>query len=101
MDHWDRDAIELLGLGFFEFSSHGTGRFRFIAVEGWMDCRPVETASGPGVEFTWDGSDECDHASGRGIATLQADGSLHGHIYVHLGDDSAFRAEREGTSERD
>jgi hypothetical protein len=32
--------------------------------------------------------------------TLQDDGSLGGHIYFHLGDDSGFRAEREGTSER-
>lgn len=100
MDLWDRDAIELLGPGFFEFRRNGTGRFRFIAVEGWMDCRPLRTASSPSVEFTWEGSDDGDHASGRGIATLQDDGSLRGHIYFHLGDDSGFRAEREGTSER-
>ncbi len=44
----DRDAIELLGPGFFEFSRNGTGRFRSIAVEGWMDRRPVETGPWPG-----------------------------------------------------
>jgi len=32
--------------------------------------------------------------SGRGWAALQPDGTLEGHIYFHLGDDSAFRAER-------
>ncbi len=100
MDLWDRDSIELLGPGFFEFSHDGTGSFRFIAVEGWMDCRPVQTAMGPGVEFSWEGYDECDHACGRGNATLQGDGSLRGHVYVHLGDDSEFWAEREGTAER-
>ena len=33
-------------------------------------------------------------ASGRGWATLNPDGTLVGHIYFHLGDDSGFRAER-------
>jgi hypothetical protein len=32
--------------------------------------------------------------SGRGWAALNPDGALEGHIYFHLGDDSAFRAER-------
>ena len=48
----------------------------------------------PGVEFSWQGSDEGDDVSGRGWAALNPDGKLEGHIYFHLGDDSAFRAER-------
>jgi hypothetical protein len=28
------------------------------------------------------------------LTVLNADGTLEGHIYFHLGDDSAFRAER-------
>jgi hypothetical protein len=100
MDRWDRDAIELLGTGFFEINHDDTGRFGFIAVEGWMDCRPLHAAGGTGVEFTWEGSDECDHACGRGIVSPQADGSLRGHIYFHRGEDSAFRADRETASGR-
>ena len=94
MDLWDRKAIELLGPGYIEFRKDGTGSFRFIAVEGCMDCRAVQTDNGPAVEFSWSGSDELDATSGRGTAVLQADGSLWGHIYFHLGDDSGFRAER-------
>ena len=94
MDLWDRKAIELLGPGYIAFRKDATGSFRFIAVEGWMDCRPVQTDNGPGVEFSWSGNDELDPASGRGTAVLQDDGSLRGHIYFHLGDDSGFRAER-------
>ncbi|HZM57051.1 MAG TPA: hypothetical protein VFC03_18705 [Acidimicrobiales bacterium] len=100
MDLWDRETIELVGPGFLEFRQDGTGSFRFIAVEGWMDCRPVQFASRPGVDFTWDGTDEGDHVSGRGAATLQDDGSLHGHIDFHLGDDSGFRAERVDGADR-
>ncbi|HEX9548473.1 MAG TPA: hypothetical protein VF942_14125 [Acidimicrobiales bacterium] len=71
-----------------------TGRFGFIAVEGYLDCRDTEPDGRPGVEFTWEGSDDDDPASGAGWAVLNADGSLCGHIYFHLGDDSGFRAVR-------
>jgi hypothetical protein len=39
MELWDREGIELMGPAFIEFGHDATGRFRFIAVEGWMDCR--------------------------------------------------------------
>ena len=95
----DREAIELVGPGFIEFVHGGLGSFGFIAVEGWMDCRPIQTDRGPGVQFTWEGSDDGEPVSGRGTAILQDDGSLRGHIYFHLGDDSGFRAERVGTAD--
>lgn len=90
MDLWDLDAIELLGPGFINFDSDNTGHFRFIAVDGWMDCRDAIREGSRAVEFSWSGNDECDPASGRGWASLQKDGSLIGHIYFHLGDDSGF-----------
>lgn len=92
MDLWDRETIDLLGPAFIEISADGTGGFRFVAVEGALDCRETQRGSLPAVEFTWDGEDEGDHASGRGWAARSTDGSLHGHIYFHLGDDSGFRA---------
>ncbi len=94
MDLWDLEAIDLVGPGFIEFGKDQTGQFRFIAVEGWMDCRYGELDGRPRVDFTWDGFDEDDRASGRGWAALAADGSLRGRIYFHLGDDSGFRAVR-------
>lgn len=95
MDLWDRDALDLVRPAFIEFGADKTGKFGFIAVESWMDCREATIDDCPGLEFTWDGNDECDRASGRGWAAVQADGSLEGHIYFHMGDDSAFRAQRE------
>src|SRR6266511_1051088 len=94
MDLWDAEAIDLLGPGFIEFGADRSGSFRFIAVEGWMDCHAGQRDGRPCVEFTWEGNDECDPASGRGWAVLEEDGSLRGHIYFHLGDDSGFRAVR-------
>lgn len=94
MDLWDRETIELMGPAFIEFGRDRTGSFRFIAVEGWMDCHAAKREGRPCVEFTWEGSDDCDPAAGRGWVTLEVDGSLRGHIYFHLGDDSGFRAVR-------
>ena len=91
MDLWDQEAIDLLGAAFIEFDGCG-GRFRFIAVDGWMDCKHGQRDGRPHVTFTWEGNDECDPASGRGWATLRKDGSLRGHIYLHHGDDSGFEA---------
>ncbi|HVQ98873.1 MAG TPA: hypothetical protein VMS16_08740 [Mycobacterium sp.] len=79
--------------GFIEFAGDGTGQFGFIAVRGWMDCRPAERDGRTGVEFTWEGVDEGDQVSGRGWAIVVADETIEGHLFFHLGDDSTFRAE--------
>lgn len=94
MELWAQEDVDLVGPGFIEFGDDGLGRFRFIAVEGSMDCREEPRDGCPGLGFTWDGNDDCDHASGRGWAVLEEDGSLSGRIYFHLGDDSGFRAAR-------
>jgi len=94
MELWDQEAIDLMGPAFIEFGKDQAGQLRFIAVEGWMDCRHDQRDGPPRVEFTWDGHDEGDQAHGRGWASLADDGSLRGRIYFHLGDDSGFRAVR-------
>ena len=91
MDLWDREAIDLVGPAFIEFKGE-EGQFRFIAVDGWMECRHGQRNGRPSVDFTWGGNDEGDPASGRGWVMLRQDGSLIGHIYFHHGDDSGFQA---------
>lgn len=63
MERWDHDAIDLLGPAFIEIGPGHNGSFRFIAVEGWLDVREVERDGVAGVEFSWEGNDECDEAS--------------------------------------
>jgi hypothetical protein len=94
MELWESDALNLVAPAFIEFGEDGLGSFGFIAVQGEMDCREVVQDGRPGVEFSWEGNDECDPASGRGWAVLEEDGSLHGRIFFHLGDDSEFTAVR-------
>jgi hypothetical protein len=93
MSEWDRDAIDLVEPGFIEFDAAGGGEFGFIAVRGQIDYRPVEWDGRAGVEFTWEGDDECDPVSGSGWAAALDDTTHEGHHFFHLGDDSAFRAE--------
>ena len=92
-DAWEQAAVDLIEPAFIEFAPDGTGQFCVVAVRGWLDCRPADRNGRPGVEFTWEGLDETDPASGRGWATLVEDGLIEGHLYFHLADDSSFRAE--------
>jgi hypothetical protein len=92
MDMWDRDAIELIEPGFIEFAGDGTGQFGFIAVRGWMDCRSTERNGSTVVEFSWDGVDDGDQVSGRGWAAVVDDLTMTGHLFIHMRDDSGFRA---------
>jgi hypothetical protein len=98
MELWDRDAIDLIGPAHLQIGTDGSGTLRFIAVEGVVDGRRSERDGRPAVEFSWAGVDECDQASGRGWAVLESDGTLRGRIFIHGGDDSAFRAHRDRTS---
>ena len=91
MDVWDQEAVDLVGPGFIEISGRG-GHLHFIAIDGWLDCRHGQRGGRPYAAFTWDGNDECDPASGRGWVKLLKDGSLSGHIFIHHGDDSSFKA---------
>jgi hypothetical protein len=94
MELWDEEARDLLGSAYIQFGSDGRGEFRFIAVQGWMDCRFGRKDAKPLVEFSWQGSDEMDDASGRGWAVIEGSGELTGRIFFHQGDDSAFTATR-------
>jgi hypothetical protein len=89
---WDCDALNLVAPAFIEFAEDGSsGNFGFIAVQGEMDCRKVERDGRPGVEFSWEGNDESDPASGRGWAVLEENGSLSGRIFFHLATTQASR----------
>ena len=93
---WATKALDLLGPASIVFTDDGLGEFRRIAVHGWLDCRYGERDGRPLVEFSWEGRDDADEARGRGWAALDPDGSLRGHLYFHLGEESAFTATRAG-----
>ncbi len=88
--------MDLVAPGFIEFDTDHMGSLAFIAVQGGLDWRDAPRDGCPGAEFSWEGFDEGDPATGRGWAVVDEDGSLRGHIFFHLGDGSGFRAGRTG-----
>ena len=82
------------GPGTIELRRDRSGRLSFIAVEAILDVRYSASDGTSCAEFTWEGFDEGDPVTGSGSASLQPDGTLRGHIYIHMGDDSSFVATR-------
>ena len=91
---WDRDALDLLRPARLVLEEGGTGSLCFIAVSATVDYRVVARDGNPGIEFSWEGQSEHDPISGRGWAILQGN-KLEGRLFIHLGDDSSFVAERQ------
>jgi len=98
MSDWDQDYVDMDVPGHFTFGPGGSGSFQFGMVQGQMDCK-ADRRRCHRVDFTWHGFDEGDELSGRGYAEIVED-ELRGHIHIHLGDDSAFRAVKQSPSAR-
>jgi hypothetical protein len=93
MSMCDEDFINAEEQGYFEFKADRQGEFHFGYVHGVMDCRAATRDGLSAVEWSWEGNDEMDEASGRGWAVLKGD-ELHGLIAFHQGDESDFVAKR-------
>ncbi len=93
MDEWDQEFVDLMVPGHVTIRKDGSGGFQFGAVQGEIDCRIENTGSGPVIGFTWEGSDECNSALGRGWVKVEGK-NMVGHLFFHLGDDSAFTAKK-------
>lgn len=94
MEVWGQDYCDREVPAFIEFEPDGLGAFQFGLVSGRMDYRVVDRGGKPAVEWAWEGTDESDPVSGRGWAVLESAKKLSGRIFIHLGDDSAFTADR-------
>jgi len=94
MEMWDRDFMDMEVPAYIRFEKDGTSEFQFGLVKGWIDHRAVVRGGKPALEFSWEGSDEMDPATGRGWAVLNDNGNLEGRLVFHLGDESGFIATR-------
>ena len=93
MDQWE--DIDLLGAAHITFVGKDSGELVFAAVEADLDVRYGSRDGAARAEFTWEGSDDNTHASGRGWAALGTAGRLVGHLFIHKAHDSGFVAERD------
>jgi hypothetical protein len=91
MELWDQEFIDMETDGYFHFEKDEMGKFQFGLVQGQIDYRIEKIDGIERVEFSWEGQDENDDATGRGWAIIK-NNHLEGRFYFHLGDDSWFKA---------
>lgn len=97
MEQWDQDFVDAEVEGYVRFDRGGTGEFQFGYVHGQIDYELTERDGKRAAEWSWEGNDEMDPASGRGWAVVQDDGTLKGKLSFHQGDRSDFTATRTGS----
>jgi len=81
MDQWE--DIDLLEPAHITFIGKDSGELVFGAVEADLDVRYGSRDGSACAEFSWEGSDDNTHASGRGWAALGTASRLVGHIFIH------------------
>ena len=94
MDVWDNDFLNLVEKAHLTFKSAADGEIAFGALKGFLDVRYGARDGSACAEFSWEGHDENDPASGRGWVVIGTEGRLVGHFYIHNADDSGFVCER-------
>jgi uncharacterized protein YndB with AHSA1/START domain len=94
MENWDEDYFNMEVQAYIEIDKRGSGDFQFGLVTGQIDGEIVKDQSGEKLEFTWEGGDENDEASGSGWLKLKDKNTLEGKTKFHQGDSSLFTAER-------
>ena len=94
---WAPDALDLVQPAQLRLEANGLGTLAFIAISADVDYRVGTRNGADSVEFTWRGHEEGDDIAGRGWAILEDD-RLRGHLFIHHGDESSFRAVRSGVS---
>ncbi len=92
MEDFDKVDIDMECQAYIRFDSRNMGEFQFILVHGDLDGEIVRYGDKKRLEFTWEGNDECDPASGSGWAMINSKGELEGKIKIHGGDSSLFWA---------
>jgi DNA-binding MarR family transcriptional regulator len=98
MEMWDQEFVDAEVEGYVRLDEGGSGEFQFGYVSGTMDHELTERNGKLAAEWSWEGNDEMDEASGRGWAVLQDDGTIKGKLSFHQGDKSWFVAVRKGDS---
>jgi hypothetical protein len=94
MEQWDADYFDMEVPAHITIRKDLTGSFQFGLVQGDLDGR-IETIDGrPRFDFSWSGFDENDPVSGRGWLRTCGE-QAEGRIFLHLGDDSGLKAERQ------
>jgi flagellar hook assembly protein FlgD len=92
METWDEDYFNMEVQAYVTIDERNNGDFQFGLVSGSLSGEIVKSKASEILEFTWDGSDECDEACGSGWLKIKTKTTLEGKIKIHNGDSSLFSA---------
>ncbi|MGB9940495.1 hypothetical protein [Methanosarcina sp.] len=94
MELWDEDYFNMEVQAYIKIKPANRGCFQFGLVSGEIDGRIVNYADGKRFEFTWEGNDECEPASGSGWIKIKEKDVLEREFRFHYGDRSIFLVRR-------
>lgn len=94
MSEWDDGYVNEEVWAFIEIKKSGDGEFHFGYVHGFVFGEFKKADDGMIFDFTWEGNDECDEASGDGWMKAKDDRTAEGEIRFHMGDKSKFWAKK-------
>lgn len=97
MEQWDEDYFNMEVQAYLRLASDGAGDFQFGLVSGDLDGEVVKVKNLERFEFTWEGQDENDPASGSGGLMLSGKEKARGRIKFLRGESSEFLAIRAET----
>src|SRR5262245_46830642 len=97
MEMWDSDYLDAEVPAYITIKPDGSGEFQFGYVSGGIFGEIDSDSGAERFEFTWEGSDEMDAASGSGWLRPAGGDRLEGKIRFHRGDSSGLVAERQKT----
>jgi hypothetical protein len=93
MEVWDADYFDMEVPAYITIRKDLTGEFQFGLVQAQLDGKIESADATSRLAFTWSGFDENDPVNGRGWFRATGD-QAEGRIFIHLGDESGFKAER-------
>ena len=94
MESWDADYFDMEVPAHITIRKDLTGEFQFGLVQAQLDGKIESAGESAQLAFSWSGFDENDPVNGRGWLSATGD-QAEGQIFIHLGDESGFKAERE------
>jgi hypothetical protein len=94
MPDYTPDYPDMIEPAYILFDGEGGGEFAFGCVTGAIHG----AGNTRNIEFSWDGNDEMNEASGHGWVELQPNNRLKGQICFHGGDEADFTAKPWKTS---
>lgn len=95
MDVLDADYVDMEVPAYITIRKDLTGEFQFGLMQAQLDGKIESANASSRLAFSWSGFDENDPVNGRGWLTATGD-QAEGRIFIHLGDESGFKAERAG-----